>query len=155
MMEELLTNEVALGLGTAALALLAGGAYSRLTGQDAEVDIDNDGESEVVFEGSPDDEFDIEPADPNPIPDAVFEKNDMTDVKGIGPTRAERLREAGYESVEDLYYASDAGLGDVKGIGDLAISHIREDIGAVDSDTAADERIPLYNGEPASSGRRQ
>jgi hypothetical protein len=46
-----LTNPTVIAVGTAALAVVSAAAYSYFTGNEASVDVDNDGESEVTFEG--------------------------------------------------------------------------------------------------------
>jgi predicted flap endonuclease-1-like 5' DNA nuclease len=84
--------------------------------------------SETIEEGV---EFANEVED---VVDDVTGKNDLTNVKGVGPTRAASFREEGFENPDDLYYATDENLAAVKGIGDLTVSQIREDIGSVDND---------------------
>lgn len=69
-----------------------------------------------------------------PTPERVTEKDELTDVKGIGPTRAEALGGGGYSHPRDLYYSTDENLLDVHGIGPLTVSQIREDIGSVDDE---------------------
>jgi len=146
--------------GAAAVAGVAiAAAYAYLSGEDssAGVDIDNDGEDEVdyTFEGtdSEDEEHRLDGAEPDsqpedagsiedtvsddvdeqadPTPEAVQDKSGLTDVKGVGSTRAEALGKAGFSTPEDLYYASDENLTDVDGIGSYTVEQIRDDIGSV------------------------
>ncbi len=70
----------------------------------------------------------------NEVNDNPSGKTDLTNVKGIGETRAESFREEGFETPDDLYYATDENLCEVNGIGDLTVSQIRDDIGSVDED---------------------
>jgi hypothetical protein len=70
----------------------------------------------------------------DPTPDEVAERENLADVNGIGPQRAEWLRGEGYETPADLYYATDENLEAVHGFGPKAVGHIRDDIGGVDMD---------------------
>lgn len=74
----------------------------------------------------------------DPTPDYVTEDYDgLTDIKGIGDTRAEALgRGHGISSPTDVYYASDESLIAVEGIGEYTVSQIREDIGSVEDEAA-------------------
>lgn len=133
---------IAGAVGTA-LAVGVAAGYAYLSGNDADVDLDDDGNAEFEFEGdetvedpaykgSDDSEVreSVEQAE-DPTPEEVKNKS-MTDVTGIGPTRAEKLGKAGYPSPKDLYYASDENLKDVNGIGSFVVGQIRDDIGSVD-----------------------
>jgi hypothetical protein len=92
-----------------------------------------DGLDVGVADGEPSVSEDVE-RQADPTPDAVAEKDDLEDVKGIGPTRADDLHNAGYETPADLYYASDDNLEAVHGLGPRAVENIRSDIGSVDSE---------------------
>jgi predicted flap endonuclease-1-like 5' DNA nuclease len=94
----------------------------------------------------------------DPTPDAVTEKSGLTDIKGIGPARAEDIGKAGFSDPEDIYYASDENLTDIKGIGPHAVEQMREDIGSVDadpsggsSDSTDDESSSEEPTEPSSA----
>ena len=65
---------------------------------------------------------------------ADVERENLADVNGIGPQRAEWLRGEGYETPADLYYATDENLEAVHGFGPKSVGHIRDDIGGVDMD---------------------
>lgn len=145
-----MVDPVIVGGAVAVVGIVAAAAYARLTGDDASagVDVDGDGEDDVsyTFEGSEEDEstfgieeaggtsFDTQEPPEDPTPEHVQAKSGLTDVKGIGPTRAEDLGRAGFPNPEDLYYASDENLTAVSGIGDLTVSQIREDIGSVEDE---------------------
>jgi predicted flap endonuclease-1-like 5' DNA nuclease len=129
---------VAIG-GVAGAAVIAYG-YAKLTGNDAtaSADLDGDGDDEsYTFEGAEDAPFEGVGGDVEVGAEQVEEGIELAvdaleDVDGIGPTRADTLRGDGFETPEDLYYASDAALKDVKGFGDRAVEYIREDIGGID-----------------------
>jgi len=68
------------------------------------------------------------------IPDEVINRTgkeqagwpeDLGDLPGIGGNRADRLREAGYDTIGSLYQASDEDLKQLDRIGDAAIKVIR------------------------------
>jgi large subunit ribosomal protein L32e len=57
---------------------------------------------------------------------------ELEDVAGVGPAKAESLREAGYESVEDLQAASQAELGEVSGVGNALAARIKAEVGGLE-----------------------
>lgn len=135
--------------GAAAVAGVAiAAAYAYLSGDDASagVDVDGDGEDDVsyTFEGNDSEDestFGIEEASGTSMDETTFEVapedvqaigTELAEVTGIGPTRADDLKKAGFHNASDLYFASDEELTGVSGIGDLTVSQIRGDIGGVD-----------------------
>lgn len=64
----------------------------------------------------------------------------LTDVSGIGESKAETLREEGYESVDDLRRADQSDLSEVTGIGNALAARIKADIGdlEIEADTTAE-----------------
>lgn len=96
--------------------------------------------SREEIEPQTDDEDDYKREEPpeDPTPEVVTEKDGLTDVKGIGATRAAKLGKAGYPNPEDIYYASDENLADVDGIGEYTVEQIREDVGSVDDDPSGE-----------------
>jgi predicted flap endonuclease-1-like 5' DNA nuclease len=134
-----------------AVVIAAAAAYSRLTGDEATVDVDDqevhfgsdEGENpqdaaaeEVVEEAAEAAEDVVETAveaDGETV-DADLGADSLSNVKGVGDTRADELRSEGFTSVTDLYYASDDNLLDVTGIGPYTIEQIREDIGSVEDE---------------------
>jgi len=157
-----MVDPVLVGGAVAGVGVLTAAGYAYLSGDDASagVDIDNDGENEAsyTFEGNdnefqPEDGLDVgaeaddETEDTNedveeqadPTPEVVTEKSGLTDIKGVGPTRAERLGKAGFSNPEDIYYASDENLEGVKGIGPHAVSQMREDIGSIGDDAEGND----------------
>jgi len=54
----------------------------------------------------------------------------LTEVSGVGSTKAESLREAGFETVGDLRSATQAELAQVRGIGDALAVQIKDDVGS-------------------------
>jgi large subunit ribosomal protein L32e len=57
---------------------------------------------------------------------------ELEDISGVGPSKAEALREAGYESVEDVKAASQSELSEVSGIGNALAARIKADVGGLE-----------------------
>jgi hypothetical protein len=62
----------------------------------------------------------------------------VTDVQGIGEGKAETLRDAGYESIEDIQDATRDELEDVDGIGPGASGRLKDAVSQADTDTDED-----------------
>ncbi|MFB6155638.1 MAG: 50S ribosomal protein L32e [Haloferacaceae archaeon] len=60
------------------------------------------------------------------------EIQELEDISGVGPSKAEALREAGYESVEDVQAASQAELAEVDGVGNALAARIKADVGGLE-----------------------
>ena len=65
---------------------------------------------------------------------------ELSDISGVGPSKAEALEEAGFESVEDVQAASQSELADVEGVGNALAARIKADVGGleVEEDTEAE-----------------
>lgn len=68
------------------------------------------------------------------------ETKDLTDVSGIGESKAEALQDAGYDSIDDLRRADQSDLSEVNGIGNALAARIKADIGdlEIEADTTAE-----------------
>ena len=64
--------------------------------------------------------------------DDEAEVESLEDISGVGPSKADALREAGYESVEDVKAASQSELADVDGIGNALAARIKADVGGLE-----------------------
>ncbi|MFC7202272.1 50S ribosomal protein L32e [Haloferax namakaokahaiae] len=60
------------------------------------------------------------------------EITELEDISGVGPSKADSLREAGFESVEDVKAASQSDLAEVEGIGNALAARIKADVGALE-----------------------
>ncbi|MFC7227802.1 50S ribosomal protein L32e [Salinirubellus salinus] len=60
------------------------------------------------------------------------EPQELTDISGVGPAKAEALEEAGYETVEDVKRASQSDLAEVSGIGNALAARIKADVGGLE-----------------------
>lgn len=85
---------------------------------------------------SDDVEADLEAADQADTDDSADADSDegdgfetLTDISGVGESKAEALREAGYDSVEAVRTADQDALADVEGIGMALAARIKADVG--------------------------
>ncbi|MFB6092196.1 MAG: 50S ribosomal protein L32e [Haloquadratum sp.] len=56
----------------------------------------------------------------------------LEDISGVGPSKADALREAGYESVDDVKAASQSELADVENVGNALAARIKADVGGLE-----------------------
>jgi large subunit ribosomal protein L32e len=68
------------------------------------------------------------------------EPQELEDISGVGPSKADALREAGYESVEDVKAASQGELSEVDGIGNALAARVKAGVGDLEvaDETEAD-----------------
>ncbi|WP_435359052.1 50S ribosomal protein L32e [Haloarchaeobius sp. DFWS5] len=68
------------------------------------------------------------------------EPQELEDISGVGSAKADALRDAGYENVEDIKKASQSDLAEVEGIGNALAARIKADVGdlEVSEDTEAE-----------------
>jgi len=67
--------------------------------------------------------------------------DELESISGVGPSKADALREAGYETVEDVKAASQSALADVDGVGNALAARIKADVGGLEVDEEADAEI--------------
>jgi len=65
----------------------------------------------------------------------------LEDISGVGPSKAEALRDAGYESVEDMRAASQSELADVSGIGNALAARIKADVGGLEVEEETEAEV--------------
>jgi len=68
------------------------------------------------------------------------ELEELEDISGVGASKAEAMRDAGYESVEDVKAASQDDLSQIDGIGNALAARIKASVGdlEVEEDTEAE-----------------
>ena len=66
---------------------------------------------------------------------------ELEDISGVGPSKADALREAGYETVEDVKAASQSELSEVDGVGNALAARIKADVGGLEVDEEVDAEI--------------
>jgi large subunit ribosomal protein L32e len=69
------------------------------------------------------------------------EPETLEDISGVGPSKAEALEAAGYESVEDVKAASQSELAEVDGIGNALAARIKADVGDLEVSEETDAEI--------------
>ncbi|MFC6733365.1 50S ribosomal protein L32e [Haladaptatus sp. DYSN1] len=78
--------------------------------------------------------------------------NELTDISGVGEAKAEALREAGYETVEDVARASQADLAEVDGIGNALAARIKADVGGLEVSEETDAEVEDEDAEAEEAG---
>mgnify|MGYP000097132140 FL=1 len=76
---------------------------------------------------------------------------ELEDISGVGPSKADALREAGYETVEDVKAASQSELSEVDGVGNALAARIKADVGGLEVDEEADAEIEDETDEEAEA----
>ena len=66
---------------------------------------------------------------------------ELEDISGVGPSKADALRAAGYETVEDVKAALQSELAEVSGVGNALAARIKADVGGLEVDEEADAEI--------------
>ncbi len=69
------------------------------------------------------------------------ESSDLEDISGVGPSKADALREAGYEEIEDLQAASQAELAEIEGIGNALAARIKADVGGLEIEAETEAEV--------------
>jgi large subunit ribosomal protein L32e len=131
--------------GQAELADVVGNALAaRIKADVDEIEVDDDaGEVEEADAGADDESDAAEASDEDETATAADEAEedeyqDLTDISGVGPARSEDLREAGYETVDDVRGASQDALAEV--VGNALAARIKADVGGLEvtEDTEAE-----------------
>ena len=77
-------------------------------------------------------------------PDEAYEE--LTDISGVGDAKAERLHEAGIETVDEIRELTQEELADVEGIGNALAARIKADVG--DLEVAAETEAEVEDETP-------
>jgi large subunit ribosomal protein L32e len=72
----------------------------------------------------------------------------LEDISGVGPSKADALREAGYEAVEDVKAASQSELAEVDGVGNALAARIKADVGGLEVEEETEAEIEDEETEP-------
>jgi len=65
----------------------------------------------------------------------------LEDISGVGPSKAEALQEAGYDSVEDVKAASQSELAEVEGIGNALAARVKADVGGLEVEEETEAEV--------------
>jgi large subunit ribosomal protein L32e len=69
------------------------------------------------------------------------EPQELEEISGVGPSKAETLSEVGYDSVEDLKAASQSELAEVEGVGNALAARIKADVGGLEVEEETEAEI--------------
>ena len=75
-------------------------------------------------------------------------ERELEDISGIGPSKADTLREAGYESITDLQAASQSELAELDGVGNALAARIKADVGGLEIEEETEAEIEEPEAEP-------
>ncbi|MFC7082511.1 50S ribosomal protein L32e [Halorussus caseinilyticus] len=78
------------------------------------------------------------------------EPETLEDVSGVGPSKAEALRDAGFSSVEDVKAATQDELAEVEGIGNALAARIKADVGGLEVEEETEAEIEEEEPEEAA-----
>lgn len=81
--------------------------------------------------------------------------DELEDISGVGPSKAEALRESGYETVEDVKAASQSELAEVDGIGNALAARIKADVGGLEVETETEAEIEDETEEEAEAAESE
>jgi len=73
---------------------------------------------------------------------------DLTDISGVSDEKADALREAGFETVEDVARADQSDLAAVEGVGNALAARIKADVGGLEVTEEAEAAEVEEVGEP-------
>ena len=79
------------------------------------------------------------------------EPQELEDVSGVGPSKADALRDAGFDSVEDVKAASQDDLAEVEGIGNALAARIKADVGGLEVEEETEAEIEEKETEQADA----
>jgi len=134
-------------------------AADEATADDTEADSEVEDDDDLVDEASeaeeapePADDAEAEVDEPEPAADESDESaldlpESLEDISGVGASKADALREAGYETPRDVASASQESLAAVDGIGKALAARIKADVGDVEVAEAAAGEVEEV-GEP-------
>jgi large subunit ribosomal protein L32e len=110
---------------------------------------DEDDEAEADEEAADEDETDAkEAAVEQDDEDAAEDIEELTDISGVGESKADALREAGYETVADVRGASQDDLADVEGVGMALAARIKADVGDLEVSEDVEAEVEEEAPEP-------
>ncbi|WIV67320.1 50S ribosomal protein L32e [Natrialbaceae archaeon AArc-T1-2] len=69
------------------------------------------------------------------------EPQELEDISGVGASKADALREAGFESIEDVKEASQDDLAEADGIGNALAARIKADVGDLEVEEETEAEI--------------
>jgi len=116
---------------------------ARLKAETDSLDVSDDVEAEVeeLAPETDDEETEADEEDAEADDDDEPEIQELTDISGVGDSKAEALEEAGYDTVDQIRGASQDDLANVDGIGMALAARIKADVGDLEVDEEATAEI--------------
>ena len=78
------------------------------------------------------------------------ELTELTDISGVGDAKADSLREAGFETVDDIRGADQSALAEVNGIGNALAARIKADVGGLEVEEETEAEVEEEGDEDES-----
>ncbi|NGM69452.1 50S ribosomal protein L32e [Natronolimnobius sp. AArcel1] len=75
------------------------------------------------------------------------EPQELEDISGVGASKADALREAGFESIEDVKEADQDDLAEAEGVGNALAARIKADVGDLEVSEDTEAEIEDEDGE--------
>jgi Ribosomal protein L32E len=115
---------------------------ARMKAETAGVDVSDDVDAAVTDLGEEtDEETAEETADEETTETADDGITELEDISGVSETKAEALREAGYDSIDYIQGASQDELANVEGVGMALAARIKADVGDIDIDESVEPEL--------------
>jgi len=80
------------------------------------------------------------------------EYTELTDISGVGDSKAEALREAGFETVDDIRAADQSALTEASGVGNALAARIKADVGGLEVESETEAEVEEEGEEEAEAG---
>jgi len=122
---------------------------ARMKAETDDIETSDDIESEVADLDTAETETDETEATVSEADEDAEEITELTDISGVGESKAEALREAGYGTVDYVRGASQEDLSDVDGIGMALAARIKADVGDIELDEDVEAEIEEEEPEEA------
>jgi large subunit ribosomal protein L32e len=95
------------------------------------LEVDEETEAEVEDDGA-EEADEAETGTDETADDEAEEYEDLTDISGVGASKAAALEGAGYETIEDVRRASQDDIAEVDGVGNALAARIKADVGGLE-----------------------
>ncbi|MFC6757341.1 MULTISPECIES: 50S ribosomal protein L32e [Haloarcula] len=73
--------------------------------------------------------------------DETVEAEELTDISGVGEAKADSLREAGFQTVDDVRAADQSELAEADGVGNALAARIKADVGGLEVETETEAEV--------------
>ncbi|MBX0287482.1 50S ribosomal protein L32e [Haloarcula salinisoli] len=83
--------------------------------------------------------------------DETVEAEELTDISGVGAAKADALRDAGFQTVDDVRAADQSELAEAKGVGNALAARIKADVGGLEVETETEAEVEEEGEEEAET----